>query len=227
MLRFLRVNTVNKEWSEQNKTMQGRLKKKETFSSGIETLFQLRKELMQQMTLFKNELSVQDFSAMPYPNAKGYHSKTIAYSLWHIFRIEDIAAHTLIADDEQVFFKNDHQRRIGSPIITTGNELCGKEISEFSEMLSVAALYDYICEVYHSTEDLLKKLSFEDMKTKVSAPKRDALEALKVVSSDENANWLIEYWCTKDIRGLIQMPFSRHWIMHTEACLRIRDKLIK
>ncbi|MDO4831730.1 MAG: phage head-tail adapter protein, partial [Clostridia bacterium] len=26
-------------------------------------------------------------------------------------------------------------------------------------------------------------------------------------------------------KGLIQMPFSRHWIMHTEAALRIADKL--
>jgi nicotinamidase-related amidase len=27
------------------------------------------------------------------------------------------------------------------------------------------------------------------------------------------------------ITGLIQMPFSRHWIMHIEACLRIKKKL--
>jgi hypothetical protein len=30
---------------------------------------------------FKEELSQDDFSAMPFMNAKGYHSKTIAYSL--------------------------------------------------------------------------------------------------------------------------------------------------
>ena len=30
----------------------------------------------------------------------------------------------------------------------------------------------------------------------------------------------------KDVKGLIQMPFSRHWIMHIEACLRIKDKLL-
>ena len=51
------------------------------------------------------------------------------------------------------------------------------------------------------------------------------LESLNVVSSDEEAVWLIDYWCGKDFRGLIQMPFSRHWIMHTEACLRIIRKL--
>ena len=29
----------------------------------------------------------------------------------------------------------------------------------------------------------------------------------------------------ESIRGLIQMPFSRHWIMHIEACLRIKKKI--
>ncbi len=42
---------------------------------------------------------------------------------------------------------------------------------------------------------------------------------------DESAIWLIDYWCNKDVRGLIQMPFSRHWIMHIEACLRIENKI--
>lgn len=35
--------------------------------------------------------------AILFVNADGYHSKTIAYSLYHIFRIEDIVAHTVIA----------------------------------------------------------------------------------------------------------------------------------
>lgn len=42
-----------------------------------------------------------------------------------------------------------------------------------------------------------------------------------------NAAWLIDYWCGKDLRGLVQMPFSRHWIMHIEAALRIAGKLRK
>ncbi len=41
------------------------------------------------------------------------------------------------------------------------------------------------------------------------------------------ANWLIPYLCEKDIRGLIKMPFSRHWIMHIEAMRRIKNRLCK
>ena len=215
---------MNKEWSEWNKTMQLQIKKKDTFSMGINTLFTLREELMKQILQFKKELSFDDFSAMPYMNAKGYHSKTIAYSLWHIFRIEDIVAHTLITDDEQILFKKDYQRRINSPIITTANELVKEEIRDFSEKLSIVELYNYIADVDASTTQILKSLTYSDIKEKISDERKQKLENLNVVSNDENAYWLIDYWCGKDVKGLIQMPFSRHWIMHIEACIKIRDK---
>ncbi|MBE6845893.1 MAG: phage head-tail adapter protein [Ruminococcus sp.] len=217
---------MNKEWSELNKTMQLQIKKKDTFSIGINTLLELRKNLMEQIMSFKNELTPDDFSAMPYMNAKGYHNKSIAYSLWHIFRIEDIVAHSLIADDEQIFFKGDYQKRINSLIITTANELVKDEIKEFSKKLSIEELYNYITEVDISTTQILNQLEFSDIKEKITDEKRKALEKLNVVSKDENAYWLIDYWCGKDVKGLIQMPFSRHWIMHIEACLKIRDKVV-
>ena len=217
---------MNKEWSELNKTMQMQIKKKDTFELGIKTLLTLREALMAQIMQFRNELSIDDYSAMPYINAKGYHNKTIAYSLWHIFRIEDIVMHTLICADEQIFFKENYDRRINSPIITTGNELVKEEIGEFSKKLSIEELYNYIVDVDRATTQILLKLNYNDMKEKISSERRKQLESLNVVSNHENAYWLIEYWCSKDIRGLIQMPFSRHWIMHVEACIRIKDKLL-
>ncbi len=114
---------MNKNWSEQSKLMQSQLKKKDTFESGIDTLITLRKDLMTQIQQFKKELLLEDFSVMPFINAKGYHCKSIAYSLWHIFRIEDIVAHSLIAGDEQIFPRGDYQKRINAPIITTSNEM--------------------------------------------------------------------------------------------------------
>ena len=216
---------MNKEWSELNKSMQQQIKKKDTFALGIDTLFQLREQLMEQMVQFKAELSEADFSAMPYLNADGYHSKTIAYSLWHIFRIEDIVAHSLVAEDEQIFFAGEYQKRIHSPIITTGNELVKEQISDFSKQLDIDELYQYIKEVAASTNEILKTLSFEDLKRKMTDEKKQYLHSFQVVSEDENAYWLIDYWCGKNVLGLIQMPFSRHWIMHIEACLRIKNKL--
>lgn len=124
---------MNKEWSQQNKTMQTQLKSKAAFPTGIETLLTLRGQLMDTMCAWKEELRREEFDAIPFLNTNGYHGKTIAYSIRHIFRIEDIVAHTLILQDEQVFFGGDYQRRIGSPIVTTGNELVKQQISDFQK----------------------------------------------------------------------------------------------
>jgi len=216
---------MNQEWSELNKTMQTQIKKKDTYKAGVDTFLILRNRLMQTLTSFNEELDREEFNAIPFINADGYHCKTIAYSIWHIFRIEDIVAHTLIGEDEQVFFAGNYQKRINSPIITTGNELVKQQIADFSKQLNLEELYSYILKVKDSTEKLINNLPYDELKRKIPGERKEYLKSLNVVSKDENAIWLIDYWCGKDIRGLIQMPFSRHWIMHIEAALRIKSKI--
>lgn len=216
---------MNNEWSELNKTMQAQIKNKDSYKAGINTLFDLRNQLMETLKSFNKELSRKDFDAIPFINTNGYHNKTIAYSIWHIFRIEDIVAHTLISENEQVFFSGNYQKRINSPIITTGNELIKSQILDFSKQLNLEELYSYIFDVKNSSEKIINNLSYNELKNKIPEKRKEKLKLLNVVSDDKDAIWLIDYWCNKDIRGLIQMPFSRHWIMHIEASLRIKNKI--
>ena len=205
--------------------MQSLIKKADNFDEGKKVLCELRNDLWDTLLSFKAKLNREDLDAMPFINADGYHSKNIAYSIWHIFRIEDIVAHTLVNGDEEVFFSWNYQSRINSPIITTGNELVKEQISDFTKQLDLDELYSYVTDVKKSTEEIIRSLTYGDLKTKVSDERREKLIASGVVSTDENAVWLIDYWCKKDVRGLIQMPFSRHWIMHIEACQRVKNKL--
>lgn len=216
---------MKKEWSEYHKLMQERLKKKDTYLIGFETLFELRNELMRAIMTLYDELNREEFNKIPFMNAKGYHNKTVAYSIWHISRIEDIVAHTLINQDEQVFFRENYQKRINSPIITTGNELIKRQIADFSQPLDLDELYSYFIEVKEGSEKIIKSLSYDDLRKRIDPNRKKCLTLLNVVSGDEKAAWLIDYWCNKDIRGLISMPFSRHWIMHIEAALRIKGKI--
>jgi hypothetical protein len=215
---------MNNDWSESNKRIQKLLSKK-SFTEGIDTLLQLREILMDEIMSWKEELEEKDYYAIPFINAKGYHSKTIAYSLWHIFRIEDIVVHTLIKNDRQIFFEGKYQQRMNSPIITTGNELVKEQISEFSKCLSTDVLYEYITAVKASTDEWLKSIDYAELKRRFTDEDKCRIHELKVVSSDENAIWLIDYWGNKDVKGLLQMPLSRHWIMHVEAAIRIKRKI--
>lgn len=168
---------MNRIWSELNKTMQTQIKKKDTCKAGIDTLFDLRNQLMETLTTFNEELNREDFDAIPFINTDGYHSKTIAYSIWHIFRIEDIVAHTLISENEQVFFSGNYQERINSPIITTGNELVKEQIAAFSKRLNLQELYSYIFEVKDSTEKIIGSLSYDELKKKISEERKKYLKS--------------------------------------------------
>ncbi len=218
---------MDKSWAEKNKEIQTLLAKEATFNEVISKLIDFRGELFQQITWIVEAYPDEAFYQMPFAGAKGYHSKTLAYSIWHIFRIEDIVTHTLICQDNQILFTGDWLHRINSPIITTGNELKGEEIAEFSAKLDVKALYEYCRAVMVSTNEHLKKLEYKDLKRKFTDNDRERLIETGSVSKDEDAFWLIDYWCGKDVKGLIQMPFSRHWIMHIEAMSRIKSKFCR
>ena len=216
---------MNKDWSDKNKRMQAMIGKEATFAEGLEVLIELRNDLLLQISYIVNNYPSDAFYQMPFAGADGYHGKTLAYSMWHIFRIEDIVAHTLINGDEQVLFAGGWQRKTGSPIITTGNELKGEKIEAFSKKLDAKAVYEYCKAVMDSTNELLRRLTFKDLKRKFTDGDKKRLLESHCVSTDEDAIWLIDYWCEKDILGLIKMPFSRHWIMHIEAMCRIKNKL--
>ena len=216
---------MNKEWSEKNKKMQSMIGKEATFREGIDVLLELRNDVFGQISSIVATYPQEAFCQMPFAGAEGYHSKTLIYSMWHIFRIEDIVAHTLIMQDSQVLFTDGWLEKTKSPIIMTGNELQGAEIADFSKRLDVKAVYEYCRAVMDKTNELLKTLEYKDLKRKFTDADKERLIESHCVSTDENAFWLIDYWCRKDIRGLIQMPFSRHWIMHVEAMCRIKNKL--
>ena len=216
---------MDKDWSDKNKEFQKLITKEATFKDGIKVLLELRDSLFEQITQIVNAYPKDAFWKMPFAEAEGYHSKTLAYSIWHVFRIEDIVLHTLILNNSQVLERGEWHKKIGAEIITTGNELSGQQIADFSKTLDVKTLYEYAKAVKESTDEYLKGLDFVSLKKKFSDLDRQRIESCGGVSSDEKAWWLIDYWCEKDVAGLLKMPFSRHWIMHIEAMRRIKNKL--
>lgn len=215
---------MNKEWSEQNKRMQSLLKKA-TFSDAVAELTALRDMLMSEMLSWRGTLSDGDYSLQPFANADGYHSKTVAYSIWHIMRIEDITVNRLILGNADILERGGFAEKTRSTIVTTGNELVKEEIAEFSKKLDIGALYEYAITVKDSTDKWLRSAVYDEMKRRFDENDRARLRASGTVSADENAAWLIDYWCGKDVAGLIKMPLSRHWIMHVEAAGRIIEKI--
>ena len=216
---------MNKYWSELNKEARTLLNKKSTFDEGICKLMALRTILFDAWGQSAESLSKDDYSKQPLANSKGYDSKTIAYSIYHVFRIEDIVLNTLINDTQQVFLRDGYQTKLCSPISTTGNELKGGDIVDFSKQLNIQELWNYARAVFDQSNSWLRSLTYDDLKKTYSTLDKERIKNTDTVAESES--WLIEYWCEKDVKGLLAMPFSRHWIMHLEASLRIQNKLTK
>ena len=216
---------MDKDWSEKNKKMQTLISKETTFLDGIKVLLDLRAELFEQITSIVKTFPSVAFYQMPFGVGKGTQHTTLAWSIWHLFRIEDIVVHTLILKDGQILFKDGWLDKTKSPVITIGNELDGDAMIEFSKALNIKSTYEYCKAVMESTNEMLTGLQFTDLKKNFTTEDKERLLASKCVSPDESSAWLIDYWCGKNIKGLIQMPLSRHWIMHVEAMRRIKNKL--
>ena len=112
---------MDKDWSDKNKEFQKLIIKEATFKDGIKVLLDLRDSLFEQITQIVNSYPKDAFWKMPFAKAEEYHSKTLAYSIWHVFRIEDIVLHTLVLNNSQVLERGEWQKKIRAEIITTGN----------------------------------------------------------------------------------------------------------
>jgi len=210
------------ERSEIFKSFQTNIKRKSSFELGKQKLLELRDELMSIYDYVLTACNNEDFVKMPLAT-----DKTIAYYLYHLTRIEDITSNTLIAATEQIFFTKNYDKLLNSPIITTGNEISRDKLVEFSTMLDINQLRNYTTDVLTNTNNIIKDMSYEESKTKVSDERKTELLKLHTVSDDENAFWLVDYWCNKTFAGLLLMPFSRHQMLHLDGCLRIINKIKK
>jgi hypothetical protein len=96
----------------------------------------------------------------------------------------------------------------------------------FFKLLAATEIFESVnTNIIDNINKIIKSLKYADLKTLIDEERKNALLSLNVISKDDDAFWLIDYWCSKNYLGLIQMPLSRHLIMHSEGCIRIYNKL--
>ena len=217
---------MDKNYSERHKVILSQLKKELSFYDGIKNLIDLREDLFSNhIEKYFSNLSKDDFCKIPFANSTGNKDATISWSIYHVFRIEDIICHNFISNDEQIFFAQNYQKKMNCSVITTANEMNDEQMVAFSKEIKLEELFSYAKEVKNVSQKVLSNLTFKQAKEKVSEQQKQKLLMQNVVSRNPEAFWLVDYWCKKNIRELLQMPFSRHWIMHIEACEAICKKL--
>lgn len=168
--------------------------------------------------LFK-DLNKNEYSIMPTKK-----DETIAWVLWHIARIEDLTMGILVDGGGQVFDSR-WKRQLNVHISDTGNALSDDEIMELSAGLDMKELIAYRNAVGQRTQDIVKSLSADDMKRRVSAQGLEAVKQSSGVTDQEESLWLLDFWEKKDVAGLLLMPPTRHVILHLNDCGRWKQHI--
>lgn len=85
--------------------------------------------------------------------------ETIAWSLWHITRIEDITMNILVANETQIIYKGNWLEKLGVTVCDTGNSMTDEEIIDLSSRLNMQELRQYRIAVGRKTRESLLAFS--------------------------------------------------------------------
>lgn len=150
------------------------------------------------------------------------YEHSVAWLIWHIARIEDVAMNMLAAGEQQVLFRDDWLKVMGIPARDTGNAMSIESVTDLSETIEIEALRAYRATVGRRTREIVIQLKPEELKHKVDPSRlQTVIDEGAVV---EEANWLIDYWGKRNIAGLLLMPATRHIIVHLNEALRIKRR---
>lgn len=147
---------------------------------------------------------------------------SVAWNIWHIARIEDVAMNLLVAGSPQVFIQDKWLESLQINVRDTGNAMSPKCVEELSASIDIQSLREYRVSVGRRTREIVAKIHPQELRSKVEPSRiQSVLDEGAVV---EAARDLTEYWGRRDIAGLLLMPASRHMLVHLNECLKIKRK---
>ncbi|NWL87174.1 hypothetical protein DMN77_06105 [Paenibacillus sp. 79R4] len=150
---------------------------------------------------------------------------SIAWHLWHITRIEDMTMNVLLNDENQIFEIGDWKDKLQVNYIHTGNGMTEEEVADLSLNINYSALLAYRFEVGRRTREIVASMLPGQFNQKVDPTRIKKLGDHGAVKQGES--WLLDYWGSKRLGGLILMPATRHLFLHLNKALRIKEKLQK
>jgi len=221
---------VSKGWNENQKNLTVFLKNQKTFVKGINLLLEMHSLLHDKKVYKTTAETLYDnlWEDMKDETCKIISDKetSVLWDIWHITRIEDIVSNILMGNKETIF-NNEIQAKLNIKIKDTGNAMTYSKIESFNKNMNIKELKGYRVKVGKSTQKIIEKLEFTDMKRRVGKEQLEKIKQNGGVIDDPKSIWLLDFWGKKNILGLIMMPITRHQIVHLNDCFKIKQKYNK
>jgi hypothetical protein len=215
------------DWTIKQNKLKKLLSKAETFDDGIKLLLDMHSILHDKKVYNSKEDTIynklwENLKDETYRIITGKET-SIIWDIWHITRIEDIVANSIIGNTEEAL-NDEMQEKLNIKIRDTGNAMNRDEIEWLNENINIKILREYRIKVGKRTAKIIKGLSFSDMKRKAERKQLDKIMKNGGLLEDEKSKWLLEFWGNKNILGLIMMPMTRHQTIHLNDCLSIKER---
>jgi hypothetical protein len=147
---------------------------------------------------------------------------SIAWCIWHIARIEDVAMNLLVAGRPQILHRDDWLERMRMTVGDTGNAMDEQGVAALSAAIDVEALRAYRLAVGRGTREMVQRLQPEALKQKAEPSRlQQVLDEGAVV---EAARGIVDYWSKRNIAGLLLMPATRHHLTHLNEAYRLKRR---
>lgn len=221
------VDVQRKDWNKSFKIFREKLEIPEQYDLAIE-LFVKQHGMLHAGSLTKDQyFSFQDEvckdltadQARRIPKNKEH---SIAWCLWHIARIEDIAMNILVAGGSQLFREDHWLDHLKIRFLHSGNDMGEQNVAEISAAIDLEALQTYRLAVGKRTQEIVGQLDPTSLKTKVDPSRLQRLIDEEAVL--EEARGLLDYWGKRTIAGLLLMPATRHNLVHLNECLLLKKR---
>ena len=218
---------ISGDWTLKQNSLKKLLSKEETFDEGIKLLLGMHGILHDKKVYGGKEDTSYNklWENLDDETCKVITKKetSILWDIWHITRIEDIIANIIIGNTEEILNK-EIQEKLKIKTKDTGNAMTKEEIEMLNKKINIKALNEYRIKVGKQTAKIIKGLKFSDMKRKVKKEQLDRIMETGGLLEDEKSKWLLGFWGSKNVLGLIMMPITRHQTMHLNDCMSIKEK---
>ena len=219
-------------WNSQQKLLRDIILKPDRFDEAIKLCLDqhsmVHSSEMSQISAvtFEDELweGLDELSFRTMPTVK---DETVAWSLWHLTRIEDITMNILVADETQIINTDNWIERMNVNVLDTGNAMTDEEIIDLSSNIDMQELRNYRIAVGRKTRDIIQQFKPADLKRKMEPKRLQRILDEGAVLNVDGAKWLIDFWGRKNVAGILLMPVTRHNLVHINESMNIKKKCKK
>lgn len=147
---------------------------------------------------------------------------SLAWLLWHMARIEDVALNVVLAGQSQVLDGEDWLPRLNLTRRDVGSGMQDAEVVELSARVDIAALRAYRAAVGQRTRAVVAGMQPHELLVPISAA--DVQRAAAAGAFGAHAGWLIQFWEGKARGWYLSWTGAGHSYLHLGEAMGVRGQ---